>query len=83
MLEVRKVAAMTRFVLHPGHVPSRVDGTLHFIDAPALAALYSLPLDQCLVLDGRRPASFLGFHQEPGDVHLYPQPDGNFSLPGK
>jgi hypothetical protein len=70
-----------RLVLHPGHVESSTDSQLHYLDAPTLARLYGIPLQQCVVLDGHRPETFVGFQQEPGDVHLYPRRDGRYEVP--
>jgi hypothetical protein len=64
---------MTRYLLCPGYVTSRHDGDDHYIDAPTLARLYRVPLDECLVGD-RRMA-------HPGLVVLAPRFDGDYSIP--
>ena len=67
-----------RYVLHPGHVLSATDGQTHFINGARLAVLYGLNLRdyQRAVFAGER-----GYRELPGDVHLYPRRDGNYTLP--
>ena len=67
-----------RYVLHPGYVRSATDGQDHFIGGVQLAALYGVNiLDLYGVVFGHRP----GYREQPGDVHLHPRYDGNYSLP--
>lgn len=66
---------MTRYVLHPGYVSSQHDGDLHFIGGPSLARLYGVNIRDCVFGDVRE------YREQPGDVHLRPQPNGDYSLP--
>jgi hypothetical protein len=69
-----------RYVIHPGYVRSANDGQLHYITAGQLIKLYQLPQNsRVLIIAHAYPTP--GFREEPGDVHLYPRRDGNYTLP--
>lgn len=63
-----------RYVLHPGPVVA-TDGEQHYISAGRLAMLHGLSLYAENVVVYRR-----GYYAEDGDVHLYPDPKGRYSL---
>jgi hypothetical protein len=67
-----------RIILHPGEVFSEHDRQRHFIDAPRLARLYGVRLEDCLVQDYRNPESYRGFYARKNDMHLYPRKDGSY-----
>ena len=74
----RGVRPRVRYVLHPGYVTSANDGQEHFIGGPRLAALYGVNIrGREAVVFGDMP----GYRELPGDVHLHPRHDGNYSLP--
>lgn len=64
-----------RYVLHPGPVESISDGQYHFIDASQLASLYGVPLDECYIVDYRKPETHIGidFTDKSRLISLYPQ----------
>ena len=64
-----------RYILHPGHVLSKNDDDLHFINAHQLAKLYGVDIRECVF--GDMP----GYREQEGDIHLRPQYDGNYTLP--
>jgi len=67
-----------RYVLHPGYVTSATDGQRHWISGTRLAVLHGLDSRDWrgVVFAGER-----GYRELPGDVHLYPRRDGNYTLP--
>lgn len=67
-----------RIILHPGEVKSGNDGQRHWIDAPTLARLYGVKLEDCLVQDYRREETYRGFRAWKDDIHLYPRSDGSY-----
>ena len=71
----RGVRPRVRYVLHPGRVTSAADGQEHFVGGPRLAALYGVDIRD--VVFGDEP----GYRERPGDVHLHPRWDGDYSLP--
>lgn len=74
----RSVRPGVRYVLHPGYVTSAADGQMHFVGGQRLAALYGVDIrDRWSVVYGDEP----GYRELPGDVHLHPRHDGNYSLP--
>lgn len=74
----RGVRPRVRYVLHPGYVTSAADGQEHFIGGPRLAALYGVDIrDRWSVVFGDEPS----YREQPGDVHLHPRYDGNYTLP--
>lgn len=80
-----------RYIIHPGWIRSARDGSLHYITARTLMSLYQLnlhdpsvhhPIDHPSIhyvvdQDGRG----FGICETPGDIHLYPRADGDYSLP--
>ena len=61
-----------RYILHPGRIGP------HFIGEVRLRELYHLsPKDHCVVLDKHAH----GYRERPGDVHLYPDPTGQYKRP--
>ena len=65
-----------RYVLHPGYVTSASDGQEHFIDGPRLARLHGLNILNRNVVFGDKP----GLRDLPGDIHLRPRFDGDYSV---
>ena len=65
---------MSRYVLHPGYIFSKSDGDRHFIGAERLASLYGLPLAKCII------ATRGGYRKQDGDIHLYPDYDGDYNI---
>lgn len=71
-----------RYVLHPGFVISQSDGDEHFISADALRRLYRVPPDARIeVIREGDPSHW--FRPQPGDVHLHPRYDGNYTIASK
>lgn len=64
-----------RYVLHPGYVRSQNDHDEHFIGGPHLCRLYGVSIRDCVFGDTQQ------YRERPGDVHLYPRRDGNYTLP--
>lgn len=71
----RPVSRQPRYVLHPGWVYSKNDGDRHFIGGPRLARLYGVDIRQCVFGDVPQ------YSELPGDIHLRPRRDGNYTLP--
>lgn len=74
-------AATVRYVLHPGHVTSKNDGDRHYINANDLMRLYRVPHDSRTFIDYGDERSAQLFKPHPGDVHLHPRHDGNYTMP--
>lgn len=76
-----------RYLLCPGLVRSRNDGQSHVVSSHQLAALYRVPMAECLVLPAQTPT----FHRARMDlldrvrtgelIGLTPRPDGDYRLP--
>lgn len=64
-----------RYVLHPGYIRSKHDGDEHYIGVFDLVRLYKVDPRKCV--DSSKP----GLTEQPGDVHLHPRYDGDYSLP--
>jgi hypothetical protein len=67
----------SRYVLHPGYVRSISDGQEHFVGGQRLARLYGVPLRDCVFCD--EP----DYRELPGDIHLRPRSDGDYSFGDK
>jgi len=67
-----------QYVLCPGDVISKHDGTIHYVNEWKLAALYGVNLHECLVLrDSKR--NRLRRHGE--FIFLRPRYDGDYTMP--
>ena len=69
-----------RYVMHSGHIRSENDGDLHFISASRLCQLYGL--------SHKQRHNVIYYHEKcykrrPGDIHLHPKNDGDYSLTPK
>ena len=63
------------YILHPGYVTSKNDGDEHYVGPCQLMELYRVEPRECIVYADK------GYHvSAPGDVHLYPRYDGNYSI---
>ena len=72
----------SHLVLCPGWVTSRRDGDRHFVSAKALAGLYGVPMEHCVVWDAAKPpAAGSTWRPAPADVLLYPSFEGEYTLP--
>ena len=76
-----------KYALHPGPVTSRTDGDKHFVDAHQLARLYGVAPSECVVVPWEvKPGHELPHRvrmeriERMGLVHLYPRPNGNYTL---
>lgn len=74
------------YVLHPGVITSHGDGLPHFINAPRLAGLYGVRMDDCAIAP--EPRAFdtaASWRADPyaGLIHLYPRADDIYVLPEK
>lgn len=78
--QVDAVVMPVRYFLHPGEMKSKNDGDIHYITAPQLARLYGLDYKKCHVIYDDRPETRKGLRAKPGDVHLYPKYNENYSL---
>jgi len=65
-----------KYVLHPGIGASWKSGDQYFIDAPELARLYGVDINQCLVAKPGQPG------RNDHLWHLYPREDGWYPYPG-
>lgn len=83
-----------KYVLRPGIIPSKNDKDRHFIDAPTLARLYGVRMQECVIIDLNDPQVYVdsenkpvkrGYTREQLDalIWLYPRYDGNYTLPEK
>ena len=63
---------MRKYILHPGKIISESDGQEHEISAVQLVEIYGVSLNDCIVVDYRRPESFMGLDPSKW-IHLYPQ----------
>lgn len=73
-----------RYLLCPGEVRSRTDGTWHHVGAAQLAALYGVSMAGCLVLpfaDRRRRDELLDRADSGEFIALKPRYDGDYRLP--
>lgn len=68
---------MIKYVLRPGHVRSKSDGEVHFINAQRLAELYRVPLNECAVWDSRLPLT-TNLKMHTGRLALHPRNNGNY-----
>lgn len=70
---------MKKYALYPGYMISKHDGDRHFIDAPTLARLYKVPLDECVEFQTDRhdwaESAAVGL------IKLVPRYDGDYVLP--
>lgn len=66
---------MPRYVLHPGWIYSKNDRQRQFISGSRLASLYKVSLRDCVY--GHR----YEYKELPGDVHLHPRLNGDYTLP--
>lgn len=74
---------MTKTVfLHPGHVTSRNDGDVHYIDSGQLARLYGVKRRDCVVVYQNRRVKGINNEAWRAGIHLYPKADGNYTHPG-
>ena len=66
---------MKRFILHPGEEQSKYDGQTHYIDAQHLADIYGVKLEECIIVDYKRPETYKGidFSDNSKLINLYPQ----------
>lgn len=75
-----------RYLLCPGEVRSGFDGDWHHVGSAQLAALYGVPMAECVVLPsptpGDRTRAALLSRADTGDlVSLRPRADGDYRLP--
>jgi hypothetical protein len=68
-----------RYVLHSGTVKSQNDGQIHRVSAGELITLYHLNPREC-IFHPVWPYS-LSFKLPENALHLYPQSNGDYSLP--
>ena len=75
----------TKYVVHGGHISSRSDGDVHFINPRELAKLYHLPPSECTFISARKDdknLKLIWMVQSPeikdGQIHVYPRDDGNY-----
>jgi len=69
-----------RYALYPGGVISPNDGQSHYVGALALARLYGVPMNECIVCDPRAPWSPAHLYHE-GLIKLRPKSNGDYRLP--
>lgn len=66
---------MIRYVIHPGHVYSKNDGQLHYINGRQLMRLYGVNPSECVIASAQ-----YGWCAPSGCTHLRPRNDGNYKL---
>jgi hypothetical protein len=70
-----------KYALYPGKVRSINDGDWHFISSIELARLYKVKMSECITVDLRSKASFMGLNI--GHLKsLHPRSDGKYPLFG-
>ena len=67
-----------RIYLHPGEVRSKVDGDIHYINAPKLARLYGVDYKKCYVIYETEEGGTAGYGERETDIHLFPRFDGDY-----
>lgn len=71
-----------RYIIHPGWVRSENDGDLRYITASRLISLYQInPRDPKILCVIDKYGTGFEISETPGDIHLYPRADDNYSLP--
>lgn len=66
----------------PGYVISKTDGDEHFISAGRLAQLYGVPFHaQNVTVIREEEQGHARTIDSSHDIFLYPDPDGDYSLP--
>lgn len=77
--EVKKQSKLkVKYILMPGHVISPSDGESHYVRAEKLANLYGVSMCECVTAPVIRD-----FYRRDELIPLYPQSDGNYTLPEK
>jgi len=71
---------MKKYAVHPGYVPSKNDGDIHFISASKLMKLYGVKPTDCVVC---RPDHETYGIQNEDYIHLHPRYHGDYALPDK
>lgn len=66
---------MIRYVIHPGHVYSKNDGQLHYINGRQLMRLYGLNPAECVIASEQN-----GWCAPAGCIHLSPRSSGNYQI---
>lgn len=71
-----------KYVLHAGYVYSKNDGDRHWVSAIRLMGLYRLKGRDCVRIESERDEREKLRGVNPDElIHLYPRPDGDYSLP--
>ena len=74
-----------KYAIQPGHVRSKVDGDVHYINARTLMQLYKVDPRECLVIDPKDDARLYEHQTQCAEeqklIHLRPCFDGNYVLP--
>lgn len=76
MVRERKV----RLVVHGGTVVSNFDRQKHYITPMDVARLYNLPIDLRVTFYPSGMHEFLGYRDQPTDIHLHPRNNGKYDL---
>lgn len=71
------------YVLHPCTIRSMEDGDRHYITADALANLYGVPVAGCKVVWCDMYKSIKNYTDHEGNIHLFPNWFGDYTLPTK
>jgi hypothetical protein len=69
---------MIKYALHPGQIRSWYDGDWHFISAATLANLYNVSLNECVIVNYKRPETIRSEFPDQPIIHLYPRSDGEY-----
>ena len=62
-----------KYILHIGEEKSEYDGQIHYIGAQQLADIYGVSLEECIVVDYKRPETYRGLRSDSKLIDLYPQ----------
>lgn len=70
-----------RYRLHPGTITREADGEAHYIDAPSLAHLYGVDMQECVVALPPRAFDRASWRRDPHEdlIQLRPRADGDYS----
>ncbi|MBW1975254.1 MAG: hypothetical protein JRI45_06750 [Deltaproteobacteria bacterium] len=73
-----KTPTRKKYIVCPGHVISKADGTRHYISASKLMELYDVAPHECIVIENW-PEDFVGRRRAYEDlIILSPRDDGNY-----
>ena len=76
-------STVKRYALHPGKIESKNDGDHHYVSFLQLVGLYGLNIKECFLWDSESTEMCVGHRWDDFEHHLYPNYNGNYTLPSK